>query len=189
MFYDGILCAIISKGEKNHEIIDKALNYLKLNKRANAKVLTDIPYLIFNNLDFLNGVKDYTIINVKASINEFKRDLDLKLINNTLKRFNIKYYGARQTGYYMQVFIEKIDLMNEYKLYHELKEIPILSLSSKLIIYEAKDIFSTDLINNNYLSNYIIINSGNNLSLDKASGYLGEITNLEAVKKGFLIMT
>ena len=53
MFYDGILATIISKSEANHEIINDALNYLKVNNISNAKVLTDIPYLIFKNLDFL----------------------------------------------------------------------------------------------------------------------------------------
>lgn len=46
MFYDGILLSIISKSNATHDIIDEALNYLKLNNKSNAKVLTDIPYLI-----------------------------------------------------------------------------------------------------------------------------------------------
>ena len=62
MFYDGILSSIISKTGSNHEIIDEAMNYLKVNNVSNAKVLTDIPYLIFKNLDFLSDVNEYTLI-------------------------------------------------------------------------------------------------------------------------------
>ncbi len=69
MFYDGILATIISKNEGNHEIINEALNYLKVNNISNAKVLTEIPYLIFKSLDFLSNVNEYTLINIKSSIN------------------------------------------------------------------------------------------------------------------------
>ena len=66
MFYDGILLSIISKEHATHDIIDEALNYLKLNNKRNAKVLTNIPYLIFKNLDFLANVSSYTLINIKS---------------------------------------------------------------------------------------------------------------------------
>ena len=74
MFYDGILTTIISKNNRNHNIVFDALNYLKQNSRTNAKVLTEIPYQIFKNLDFLDGINEYILINIKASINEFKRE-------------------------------------------------------------------------------------------------------------------
>ena len=73
MFYDGILTTIISKNNKNHDIVFDALNYLKQNNKTNAKVLTEIPYTIFKNLDFLENKSEYSLINIKASINEFKR--------------------------------------------------------------------------------------------------------------------
>ena len=87
MFYDGILATIISKSEANHEIINDALNYLKVNNISNAKVLTDIPYLMFKNLDFLTDVNSYTLINIKSSINEYKREIDINTIKEVLKKY------------------------------------------------------------------------------------------------------
>ena len=186
MFYDGILSAIITKNDSNHDIIDSALNYLKLNKKTNAKVITDIPYQIFKNLDFLSNVNDYVVINVKASINEFKRELDLNYIKDVINKHRLKFYGSRLTTDSMQVFISTCDKKTIYNLYVDLKEIDVLSISDKLIIYEASDIFTTDLINNNYLSRFIIINSGNSYSLDSFSAYLGDISNINSCKKEFL---
>ena len=186
MFYDGILATIISKSEANHEIISDALNYLKVNNISNAKVLTDIPYLMFKNLDFLSSVNSYTLINIKSSINEFKREMDINVIREVLKKYNIKYYGSRVTLEFSQIFIERIDKKTIYNIRRELNNIIVLSISSEIIIYEATDINTTDLINNNYLSNFIIINSGNNYSLDKNSAYLGDISNINSSKLGFL---
>ena len=185
MFYDGILTTIISKNNRNHNIVFDALNYLKQNSRTNAKVLTEIPYQIFKNLDFLDGINEYSLINIKASINEFKREMDLDYIKSILTKFNIKFYGIRNTVDFMQIFINKIDKKLEYKLRFELKDLNVLSISSNLIIYEADNIFNTDLINNNYETAFIIINSGNSYSLDVNSAYLGEITNYNASKKEF----
>ena len=186
MFYDGILATIISKSEANHEIINDALNYLKVNNISNAKVLTDIPYLIFKNLDFLTNIDSYTLINIKSSINEFKREIDINTIKEVLKKHNIKFYGSRVTLEFSQIFIEKIDKKTIYTIRKELDNILVLSISSEIIIYEANDINNTDLMNNNYLSNFIIINSGNNYSLDKNNAYLGDISNLNSAKLGFL---
>ena len=186
MFYDGILTTIISKNKKNHDIVFDALNYLKQNSRTNAKVLTEIPYQIFKNLDFLQDVEEYTLINIKASINEFKREMDLDYIKTVLDKFSIKLYGIRNTVEFMQVFITKLDKKLEYKLRNELNKLSVLSISSNLIIYESDNIFNTDLINNNYETTFIIINSGNSYSLDLNSAYLGEITNYTAAKKEFV---
>ena len=186
MFYDGILLSIISKENATHDIIDEALNYLKLNNKRNAKVLTNIPYLIFKNLDFLANISSYTLINIKSSINEFKREIDIKTIKEVLKRFNIDFYGSRITLEFSQIFIKKIDKATIYKLRKELKDIKVLSISSEIIIYELNDILNSDLINNNYISNFIIVNSGNNYSLDKNSAYLGDISNVNSAKYGFL---
>ena len=185
MFYDGILTTIISKNEANHKIVFDALNFLKQNNKTNAKVLTNIPYQIFKNLDFLEGVEDYCLINIKASINEFKREIDLNFIKDVLNKHNIKFYGVRSTLEFMQIFISNIDDKLKYKLREELNKIDLLSLSDKLIIYEANDIFQTDLVNNNYETNFIIVNSGNNYSLDINGAYLGEVTNVTSSKKDF----
>ncbi len=188
MFYDGILATIISKNEGNHEIINEALNYLKVNNISNAKVLTEIPYLIFKSLDFLSNVNEYTLINIKSSINEFKREIDINKIRSVLKKYNIRFYGSRVTLDFSQIFIEKIDKKTIYKIRCELKDIDVLSISSELIIFETSNINTTDLINNNYISNFIIINSGTNYSLDKNSAYLGDISNVNSAKLSFLKM-
>ena len=128
MFYDGILATIISKSEANHEIINDALNYLKVNNINNAKVLTDIPYLIFKNLDFLTNIDSYTLINIKSSINEFKREIDINTIKEVLKKHNIKFYGSRVTLEFSQIFIEKIDKKTIYTIRKELDNYCSLNL-------------------------------------------------------------
>ena len=159
MFYDGILTTIISKNDLNHKIVFDCLNYLKQNNKTNAKVLTLIPRLIFRNLEFLKGIDDYLLINIKASINEFKREMDLLFVKDVLSKYGITFYGVRTTIDSMQIFTKNVDKKTRYKLRIELNKVNVLSISDKVIIYESNDIFTTDLANNDFLTNFIIISS------------------------------
>lgn len=185
MFYDGILTTIISKKELNHKIVFDCLNYLKQNNKTNAKVLTLIPRLIFSNLEFLKGIDDYLLINIKASCNEFKREIDLKKVKEVLNKYNITFYGVRTTIDSMQIFTKNIDKKLRYKIRKELAFVSVLSISDRIIIYESNDIFTTDLANNDFLTNFIIINSANNYTMDVNNAYLGEITNINSAKNNF----